>query len=333
VKLPVFKTLGQTFGFVVERRFFTLLRLTWFPALLSAIFSLMPNLYADQVLGIHQDRYEVGVHYGVGFTDQDAAKIQEFANSDHGFQAISVISAIAQLLLSAVIAIAIHRLILLDDRRPGVFFNLRLGREEWQYVLAWILYGVVAFLAFAPVFAHLANVGYEQQWNPATWKSGTAVDQERVRQILEDPRLQIALGVGFLFMLVAITRFGLIFPGIVAEGHISFANSWRLTRGNFWRLIGFWILLAILGVCLMFVMAIIFGIAVGLAVASVAAGGQTVGAVGLLVFSVPAVVTGLVLLVLAIALFVAGLSFTYKALGGEARERLESTFGDEAHAT
>jgi hypothetical protein len=335
MRLPIFRTLGQTFGFVVERRFFTLLRLVWFPALISAIFAVLPELYVSWILGWKSgagtgaDRYEIGFKYGFELSPD---KVQAFVNSDPVYQALSVSSFVAQSLLSAIIAITIHRLILLDDRQPGTFFNLRLGREEWLYVLAWILYFVFACLAFAPLFAHVAYVGYQQHWMPATWRWDRDIDPAVLKALFEDPRFLVASLLGTFFMLIAITRFGLVFPAIVAEGRISFASSWRLTRGNFWRLIAFWILLTILGVMLMLVMEIILAIAAAIMIASVAAGGQTIGAIGVLVFAVPVVVSFLVLFVVAIALFVAGLSFTYKALGGESAPAGADEIEGAAHA-
>jgi len=50
-KLPVFATIGQTFGFVVERRFFTLLRLVWFPSVVAMIVSLLPAIYTYSKYG------------------------------------------------------------------------------------------------------------------------------------------------------------------------------------------------------------------------------------------------------------------------------------------
>src|SRR5690242_8805879 len=101
MRLPIFRTLGQTFGFVVERRFFTLLRLVWFPALISALLELLPQLYVGSVLGwksgVHSagQNYEINFKYGFEF---DPDKVQAFVNSDPIFQALSVSSFVAQTL-------------------------------------------------------------------------------------------------------------------------------------------------------------------------------------------------------------------------------------------
>ncbi len=66
---------------------------------------------------------------------------------------------------------------------------------------------------------------------------------------------------------------------------------------------------------LLSVMAAVAGVAVLAIVGSVALG-QTVGSLGVLVFLVPAAVAFLVCFVVAVAIFVAALSFSYKALAG-----------------
>ena len=110
--------------------------------------------------------------------------------------------------------------------------------------------------------------------------------------------------------------FGLVVPIIVVEGRLSFARSWVLTRGNFWRLVGFWIIVVVLTYVLVLAMLAILALAVAGMFSGVLLGGKTVGALGILVFAVPAAVSLLVYLVVGITIFIAGMSFSYKALAG-----------------
>lgn len=304
VKLPVFQTLGQTFGFVVERRFFTLLRLVWLPTLLSVLFAMLPEIYAYPTLAAMSE-----------------AQANQVLAADGTYLALNAVNAIASVVLSAIIAVSVHRLILLDDKRPGSLFNMRFSREERLYIFAWIFYGLLVLLAFAPVIGHFVVLAREHQLGgglSSLTTAGGELDPNGMKRVLSDPRFVIALGLGCLFMLVAITRFGLVFPLIVAEGRISFWRSWVLTRGNFWQLIGFWILLTILGGLLITAMIMILAIAIVAIMGAVLSGSQTVGALGVVIFIVPAAVSFLVYIVVAITLFVAGLSFSYKALAGDA---------------
>lgn len=293
-KLPVFKTTGQVFGFVVERRFFTLLRLIWFPALLSVAAGIGPAVYQVQTLGFEPAKPE------------DVLALY----SDPTYVGLMSINFIASIVLSAIIAVCVHRMIFFDDTRPGTFLYLRLTGDELRYMAAFLLYGLMVLIALAiPLGAHGAWVFTQEL-------QGAAPDPAMFQTLVQDPRTWIAYGLGIFFMLVALTRFGLVFPTIVAEGRLSFARSWELTRGNFWRLIGFWILVTVLAIILIMILVAIMAFAVAAMVGSVLLGGETVGALGILVFAVPAAVSLLVYVVVGITLFIAALSFSYKALAG-----------------
>lgn len=296
-KLPVFKTVGQVFGFVVERRFFTLLRLIWFPALLSVLASSGPAIYQFQKFG----GQEVGPE----------AVWTLFA--DPVYQGLYVVNLVVSFVLSAVIAVCVHRLIFFGDTRPGTYFYVRLTGDEGRYILAFFLYSIVVMIAIAlPVGGHFA-VLFTQE--PELFRTpGPAMMQA----IVLDPRTWIAYGLGLLFALTILTRLGLVFPIIVAEGRLSFGRSWELTRGNFWRLIGFWIITVILAVVLILVVALVFGFAMVAMLGAVALGGETLGALGILVFAAPLVISALVYVVVGVTMFIAALSFSYKALAGDA---------------
>jgi hypothetical protein len=305
-KLPVFSTIGQTFGFVVERRFFTLLRLVWFPSVIAMIVSMLPAIYLFAKFGTMPNQFQHKiVGGGVEFTNM----------SDPVMTALELLNFVASTLLSAIIAVSIHRLILLDDRRPGTFFYFRLSKQEWLYILAWVIYFIAIMFAFSPFFGHLAYVAADQL------NGANLQDPETVRRIFgpvfDDPRTTIALCLALLFALVVLVRFGLVFPTIVAENRLSFGRSWALTRGNFWRLIAFWLLVGILGSILLLFLLSIVALAVGGIVVAVMSGNETVGALGVLVLAVPAAAGFLVYFVVAVAIFVAALSFSYQALAGD----------------
>lgn len=306
-KLPVFKTIGQTFGFVVERRFFTLLRLVWFPSLITIIVGMLPAMYAYFRYGTLPNQIE---------HDVGGANVQIPDLSDPNLVALHLLNFVVSIVFSAIIAVSIHRLILLDDRRPGTFFYLRLSKQEWLYIIAWVLYFVAIMLAFAPLFGHLFYAA-GSQFNIADLGNPEAV-RDTLGPLVANPGTAIALGLALLFMLVVVVRFGLAFPIIVAEDRLSFGRSWALTRGNFWRLIGFWLLVGILGSILLVFLLAVVGLAVGGIVVALMSGNETVGALGVLILVVPAAIAFLVYFVVAVAIFVAALSFSYKALAGDA---------------
>ncbi|MCE9521314.1 MAG: hypothetical protein K8S25_02630 [Alphaproteobacteria bacterium] len=293
-KLPVFKTVGQTFGFVVERRFFSLLRLIWLPTLLSLAIAMIPLVYQFEKYGF-----------------PPAPGRADDISNDAILNGLNIVNFFVSTLLSAIIAVSVHRMILLDDVQKGVYFYWRLTREEWLYIAAWIGYFIVVAVAFAlPIVGHFYWLGHSGGLPNLT----TMRDPKEVAVLFQSPGLIIAGFLSVLFGLVALSRFGLVFPLIVAEGRLSFARSWVLTRGNFWRLIGFWISVVVLTYVLIFVMIAILGVAAAGMYGGLLLGGKTVGALGILVLAVPAAVSLIIYLVVGITIFIAAMSFTYKAL-------------------
>ena len=96
-KLPVFTTIGQTFGFVVERRFFTLLRLVWFPSLIAMIVSLLPAIYTYSKLSTLPNQPRAASRRRrVEFTDM----------SDPTLVLLEVLNIVGSIVLSAIIAVS-----------------------------------------------------------------------------------------------------------------------------------------------------------------------------------------------------------------------------------
>jgi hypothetical protein len=432
VKLPVFKTVGQTFGFVVERRFFSLLRLIWLPALVSMVLGILPILYLHQTYGViappsardgglpeflkgldvdgkkdaeqapdkdeptdaetviktddvtvtidtdkkdatdskdvtvtvdtnandgakgddatvtvdvdeegSKESDDVNVKVTVdGVVKVDAKVDKELARkieADGTFTALQILNTIAQILFSAMIAVSVHRMILLGDLQKGVFFYWRLTREEWLYILAWILYGIVICVVLAlPWFAYFYYLTSQGGGGPAIdFSQLTSVDGVvSTAKQLSGATVAIAIVLSLSLALIAAVRFGLVFPIIVAENRLSFWRSWVVTRGNFWRLIGFWIVVNILaGLLIALVVAIMVAVAIAM-LGGVMAGGESVGALSVLILAVPAAIALAVYLVVGITIFIAGMSFTYKALAGDVEHAgggHSDDHGDDGH--
>lgn len=312
MKLPVFKTVGQVFGFVIERRFFTLLRLIWFPAVLSTLSSLMEPLYAyaryQQIPGEVKD-HVVGV----------AMKLKEL-DADPILGTMQVVDVFLQLILGAIIAVSVHRIILRDDEQPGEFFYLRFTGEELRYVFCGISYTVLVALAFLlPFIGHVYWITSHGGTVPI--ESASLDNPAAMKSFLSGPALFPVVVLSFMFGLVALARLGLAFPIIVAEERLSFVRSWVLTRGNTLRLIGFWTATTILACVVIFLLMAVIGVAIAGMWVSITAAGNTGGAVGVLVLSAPAVAAALTYLVVGVTLFIAAMSYSYKALSdGEGEE-------------
>lgn len=94
-------------------------------------------------------------------------------------------------------------------------------------------------------------------------------------------------------------RLALVFPHAAVTGQLSFSESWAMTRGNVWRLIGLIVLLAII-VCLI--------MALGLVITSTFFALN--GPLGFVIFSLLDLVLG----GLQFSMFVALISYIYKDL-------------------
>jgi hypothetical protein len=78
---------------------------------------------------------------------------------------------------------------------------------------------------------------------------------------------------GFLVWVYLAVRLSLAMPATFASRRIGFGESWRLTRGRFWKLLGTYLLTALVVLLAMIVLMIVLGVAFGMAgVTSLAAG-------------------------------------------------------------
>jgi len=135
-----------------------------------------------------------------------------------GFYATQTAAVIATNFLAtaawAVVAPALHRVILFGDRQPGTFLNLRFGKVEALFALPPLLMSVtIIILDFLGV--------------PLTWHfdGGAAIVMWCVVSVI-------------IFFLA---RTCLVFPIAVIERRFDFGQAWALSHGNVWRMIGVWI--------------------------------------------------------------------------------------------
>jgi hypothetical protein len=231
-KLPVFRTFGNAVGFTFGN-FFTIFRLAWLPfaAMLGAMFGIgyfLTDMMTKSPLGTPMiDPLTVNDH------------IEQFV-----FLEITMI--LLQAIVVAAVAVSIHRVILFGDRKPGQYFNFAFGKTEFLYVIMGLLTAllVIAIMGtlFAPVIYLASNgdfAGFFAQFknwpaNAPKFISGGAFGW-----------LMGAYSVGWLIVVYFMLRLAIWPPSVVATGRLSPAEPWRLTRGNVWRFIGLFALVAL----------------------------------------------------------------------------------------
>jgi len=202
-KIPVFATAAAAYRFLFGD-LGTILRLSWFPLLLATIIQYVAEWaqrsFARSVIenGVMVSRTDGGV-------------------LPWAWQALDFLVLIVA---TAVVAVALHRVILFNDRHPGRWLHLSFGKVEGLFAVL----PIVFFAVWYPLIFAMVVPWFGLGLLPFTYA--------------------ILIGLLLLIMVVAV-RMSLIFPLTVVEGRYDFAGAWALTRGNFWRLVGLWLVVAI----------------------------------------------------------------------------------------
>lgn len=178
--LPVLATVSAAYRFVF-REIGTILRLSWLPLLLV---TLIQNATAALIIGQQNDA--------------SAAFASPSVWAGWGIRALVFA------LGTSIVAVALHRVILFNQRRGGEFFYLRIGRQELLFMLPPLI--VSAALAVLILLLNLP-----------VW-------------------IFAVLFPAALALIYAVTRFSLIFPVTLVKGHYDLDEVRRITSGKFWQL-------------------------------------------------------------------------------------------------
>lgn len=196
-KVPVVATVSRAYGFLLGE-IGTILRLVWAPLLIGAGLS---YLYGGQAL-------DASI---AGRDDPSAA----FAQAPQQF-----LIAIVAFVTSIMASVALLRVVVFGDRKPGLFVYLWLGAAELKLILVSVLL-LIAFIAamfgVGLVFALLGVLA-------------AAV-----------PVLSVVLMAAIAALIFAAIwvplRLSLIAPVVVAENNLGVERSWALTKGSALRLL------------------------------------------------------------------------------------------------
>jgi hypothetical protein len=204
-KIPVFATVGNAYRFLV-REFGTIVRLSWFPLLIATALQYFAARAAYQ-------------HFIDALNGQRELSLTTVYALQYG-------PGLLQFVAAAIVAVALHRVILFSDRKPGQIVYLAFGKVEGIFILLPFL---LAILAIPCAFA----LSFGSAW----LTQGLGYQAERQSSLVH---IAIPVVLTLLFGLAAfvITRLSLLFPLAVAERRIGLREGWRLGRGNFWRLFG-----------------------------------------------------------------------------------------------
>jgi hypothetical protein len=197
-KIPVFATVSRAYGFLLGD-FGTIARLAWAPLLVGSGLS---YVFGGQAI-------DASI---AGHTDP-AVAMQQMPQQF----LIGIISFVAGIIAT----VALLRVVIFGDRKPGLPAYLWLGAAELRLILVTILL-LIAFIAamfgIALVFGVFAAIA-------------AAV-----------PALALLLPIAALALLVVSIwvplRLSLIGPVVVGENNLGVERSWALTKGNALRMLG-----------------------------------------------------------------------------------------------
>ena len=199
--LPVFAIAREVYAFLWRERG-AILRLSWFPLLLVT------------VVAFFAVRAKIESYREI-FSSGDVAKAAAAA----GYSYWDLTNDLVQIAGTAIVAVALHRVILFNDRQPGIFINFNFGKVEGLFVLLPVAFSAGVMLLATALGALFEGVG------PGAF--GLAV---------------FCLLAPAVFLIV---RYALVFPIAVVERRYNFPAAWALSRGNFWRLVGLWLVVAL----------------------------------------------------------------------------------------
>lgn len=197
-KLPIWDITKLAYGFLVND-FGTIVRLTWLATLIVCALEYVTSLAIIESLRPAMESGNIDALAGI-----------------QGGSWWNFLNLVVQMLGTAIVAVALHRVILFGERAPGRIAYLAFGKVELLFVLLPLIVGLACVLPMILVFSALY----------LTQSTGLFA------------LLTAAVGLLAIFVFV---RTSLVLPMAVVTRRFQFKESWNLTRGNFWRLFLTWI--------------------------------------------------------------------------------------------
>lgn len=195
-KIPVFGTVSRAYGFLLGE-FATIVRLAWAPTLIAGAIS---------------------YHYG-GQVFEAAMQAEKNPSAVVEMMPLNFVIGLVAFVTTIMVTVALLRVVLFGDRKPGLVVYLWLGMAELRFILVSILLviaAIAAMIGLGMVLALLAGIS-------------AAV-----------PVFSVVLAFGmialFFAAIWAALKLTLIGPVIVAEKNLGVERSWELMRGNALRM-------------------------------------------------------------------------------------------------
>lgn len=193
------------------------------------------------VLGFLASGASVPAFTGENGPEAAEALIEQF--SSPGAIALGLLWALSQLALVFVLQTAIYRAVI-EPRNVG-FGYLRLGMDELRQFLLTLLV-ILLFLPFVVTVTLLGGAGAGLASLAPEGTSG--------------PLAALAILVVVVLAFWVLVRLCLAAPMTFAEKKVRLFESFRVTKGRFWKLVGVFVMLILLALALFIAMAVLFGL-------------------------------------------------------------------------
>jgi hypothetical protein len=217
VKIPFERTISGAYSFAF-RNILSIIGIGWFPYLLLCAL----------VGGVV---YQFGPQWQAAF-DMFGAKPDPAAFKTIIMTVLPLEAILAPpfIVISAMVTVGIMRRAL--GQHPGpvlIFFSL--GSQVWRLIGSYFL---LVLLGIGMVIVMAGGIAL----------AGFALD--KFAKTAEMPAIVLLVIAAYLWCVYAVIRVYFFLPAVVvAENHIGIRRSWHLGRGNFWRIVGIFLIVTI----------------------------------------------------------------------------------------
>jgi hypothetical protein len=253
-KLPVFRSFGEVYAGVFTH-FFELARAAWLPLALWVAIGLLAGWWMSHAM--------FAALGDPTMTPEEMSKAQAaaFLKIMPQFYGLTVL----QFLLLPIAAVDFHRFVLLGERRRGVGGSgFDFGRKEWLYIWSSIKLFLLFVLLMLPVFGVLMVVG-------AGASILTGQGLENLNSGNFSPNATGAMiatyFVAIFALLIVSCRLTLVLPHVALGNPSELRFIWDKTRGNIWRLFGYFLLMMLSFLLVMIAVQVLLGLIFGMPLA------------------------------------------------------------------
>lgn len=222
VKIPFERTIASAYRFAFTN-ILSIIGIGWFPFLLLAaligglIYLWLPQLgELVAMIGKAQDK-----------PNFDPAQVfARFAPIAGSYFLVIVVGTIVQ----AMVNVGLMRKAL--GQHPGpVFIFFSLGSQVWRLIGSYLL---LMLLAWGAILVGVLGI------------AGIALLLSKVAEAAMAPVTGLLIFLAILWFIYAAVRVIFFIPAVVvAENHIGIRRSWHLGRGNFWRILGIFLIVTV----------------------------------------------------------------------------------------